>query len=313
MITLLPLNQFPAHNLGQWAECPLPVNGADSFHNILLRVAGQGYGTTGAPLDIQHAIESIEIAPDTGAVLTVSPRALRLMEVLTNANGDVADPSVLNIPLARLGLTGVSDWPTGKMGKCLLRVLPKAALPANSSGNSALTLTALTAHARSEQLAAPAPLGGVFSFHMSSHLPVTGWNIIESVSLGHLRALTKLLLFCPLSGASLNNTASNAITATKLTRGREVVYDATKQMALAELASSPLYRAQHIGGAENEFFAAVFDTTGRPGDFLGLVNGNVRQPLKLEYYWNPAVTPETVQIVAEGILAASADPLVSAI
>ena len=73
-----------------------------------------------------------------------------------------------------------------------------------------------------------------------------------------------------------------------------------------------MYRSQHLGGEVNEFFAALLDTTGRLQDFLGLTKGNVRQPVKLEYYWNPAVTPEAVQIVAEGILAAISDPLLSA-
>ena len=88
--------------------------------------------------------------------------------------------SVPHLPLARLGLSQVSDWPTGMMDKLLLRVKLKPSLPANSEGNPALTFTELTVQARVDQLPAPLARGDVFTFHMASHLPVEGVNTIET-------------------------------------------------------------------------------------------------------------------------------------
>ncbi|MEN9575644.1 MAG: hypothetical protein RL514_3499 [Verrucomicrobiota bacterium] len=314
MIQLAPLPQFSGVALGQWAECPLPVRGTDTFHDLYLRVTGQGYGVAGSALDIQHAIESIEIAPSGGSVMTVFPRALRLWQTLRNSNADPSDVSVLAIPLARPGLSQVSDWPTGKMDKCLLRVLPKAALPANSGANPALTLTSISAYSRSEQLAAPADLGAVQSFHQASHTPVAGWNTIDNLSVGQLRALTKLLFYCPLSGVNLTNAASNAVTAVMVYRGKELVYDSTKQIAITELSHNPIYRGYHLGGEALEMFPCIFDVTGRPQDSLGLVAGNVRQTLVVKYYWDTGVAAvQGVNILAEGWLSSGADPVVAAI
>lgn len=313
MISHLPLPQFPSKNLGQWAECPIPVQGRDSFSDIFLRVAGQGYGTTGAALSVPHVVEMVELQQDGETVLSASPHALRLYEALKNSNVDAPDTSVLHIPLSRLGLSTSSDWPTGKMGKLLLRVLLKAALPANSSGNPALTLTELTASARSEQLPEPMARGSVFTFHMASHTPVAGANVIENLSLRNLRALTKLILFCPISGAALNNAAGNAITAVKITAGREVVFDTTKQVALAELKANGLYRGANHDGAVPECLPVVFDVTGRPEDYLRLVDGNVRKTLKVEYTWASGTTPEPVHILAEGLIEDGGTPLVSGI
>lgn len=312
-ISLLPLPQFPSKNLGQWAECPIPVQGRDSFSDIFLRVNGQGYGVVNTPLQLENAVERIELQADGDTVLTVTPAALRVYEAMKNANVDSPDLSVLAIPLARLGLSQVSDWPTGKMGKFLLRVLLKAALPGNG-GNPALTLTELTASARSEQLPEPMGRGSVFTFHMATHLPVAGANIIENLSLRNLRALTKLILFCPHTAPALNNAAGNAITSAKVSVGREVVFDATKQVALAELKHSGLYRGAHYDGATPENMPVVFDVTGRPNDYLRLVDGNVRKTVKVEFNWDSTVAaPETVHILAEGLIEDGGTPLVSGI
>lgn len=302
-INLAPLPQFPSRNLGQWAECPLPVQGRDSFSEIFLRVAGQGYGSAGAPLDICHAVETVELQQDGDTVLSASPRALRLLEMFRNSNVDAPDNSVLSIPLARAGLSGASDWPTGKMGKLLLRVLLKPALTANSGGNPALALTELTAHARSEQLPEKTARGDVFTFHMATHQPTAGMNVIENIAVRNLRRLTKLVLFCPLRPGFLNNSASHSITSVRITAGREVVFDATKQIAVAELKASALYRGAHHDGNIPEAFPVVFDVTGRPLDYLNLVEGNVRKTLKVEFNWEGAVpSGESVHILAEGIL-----------
>ena len=314
MINLAPLPQFPSRNLGQWAECPLPVQGRDSFSDLFLRVAGQGYGVATTPLNVVHAVDSIELQQDGETVLSLSPHALRALEAFRNSNVDSPDPSVLHIPLSRLGLASVSDWPTGKMGKFLLRVLLKPALPANSGGNPALTLTDLTAHARSEQLPEPMGRGAVFTFHMASHLPVAGVNIIENLSLRNLRKLTKLVLFCPPVMPSLNNAAANAIVSVKVTAGREVVFDATRQIAIAELKANALYRGANYDGAVPEAFPVVFDVTARPLDYLSLVDGNVRKTLKVEYTWDGAIAAaQTVHILAEGIIEDGGAPLVSGI
>lgn len=312
-ISLLQLPQFPSKNLGQWAECPIPVRGRDSFSDLFLRVNGQGYGVVDSPLDIRHAVERIELQQDGDAVLSASPQALRIYEAMKNANDDVPDPSVLAIPLARLGLSSVSDWPTGKMDKFLLRVLLKAALPANSGGNPALTLTELTASARSEQLPEPMARGSVFTFHMATHLPVAGANIVENLALRNIRALTKLILFCPLIGGALNNAAGNAITSARITAGREVLFDATKQVALAELKHNGLYRGANPGGATPECMPVVFDVTGRPNDYLRIVDGNVRKTVKVEFNWDAGTAPETVHILAEGLIEDGGTPLVSGI
>lgn len=312
-ISHLPLPQFPSKNLGQWAECPIPVQGRDSFSDIFLRVNGQGYGVAGSALDIRHAVEKVELQQDGDTVLTASPHALRLYEGMRNSNQDQPDISVLAIPLARLGLSTVSDWPTGKMGKFLLRVLLKAALPANSGANPALTLTELTASARSEQLPEPMGRGSVFTFHMATHLPVAGANVIENLALRNLRALTKLIIFCPLTGANLNNAAGNAITSAKVTAGREVLFDATKQVALAELKHNGIYRGANYDGVTPECMPVVFDVTARPNDYLRIVDGNVRKTVKVEFNWDAGTAPETVHILAEGLIEDGGAPLVSGI
>ena len=125
--------------------------------------------------------------------------------------------------------------------------------------------------------------------------------------------MTKLVLFCPLTAANLNNVASLAITKVKLWVGRTVIYDSSKQFARAELKASGLYRSSNHDGNEMECFPVILDIAGTPAEYLNLVEGNVRQTVKLEYTWAAGTTPETVHILAEGIIQDNSAPLVAAI
>jgi hypothetical protein len=156
------------------------VRGRESFHNLIISAVGQGYGTTGQPLDLKHLIDKVELEQDGVTVFSADRFALHLLESYMNANADNVLVNSLVIPLARLGF-GNSDWPTDQMDKLFLKIFTKAALAANSGGNPALTVTNLLAQARFDLLPAPAARGSVCSVHTANHTTVTGTNTIENL------------------------------------------------------------------------------------------------------------------------------------
>lgn len=308
MLRFEPLPAFEPVRLGAACVCKLPVRGRESFHNLIVSCAGQGYGVSGTALDIMHVAEKVELEQDGVTVFTADPFGLRQLESYANANADKVLNNGLHIPLARLGF-GNSDWPTGKMDKLFLKIHTKAALPANSNGNPTLTFTNLLAQARFDLLPEPLARGSVFSVHTASHTTVAGTNTIENLPVGPLRRLTRIIAYCPLEGASLNNAAAHNIEWVRVHVGREKVFDASKEMVSIELAAHPLYRRLNQDDNVPESFPVMFDYTGREADFARLVEGDVRKNVKLEFGWKAGETVKPVNFLIEGALENETAPL----
>lgn len=311
MIKFDELPAFDTSALGATARCPLAV-GRRTYHDIFLKVEGQGVGAAGAVLDVRHGVEYVELFQNGKSKLTVKPASQLIFRAFFNTTSDSGPVNFLTIPLSRPGILD-SDWATGDMESLQLAVKLKSSLPDNG-GNPACTLTRVRAFAAFEDLATPAARGNVFTQSVvTPNTPVAGWNTIDNLTVGSLATLTRLLFSCPLSGTNLSNSAGNAIRHVKISIGGQYLFNAEKHTVDAALVHNWLYKAISSSPAQGHSFPVMLDHTNRVVDFPALLDGNVRQPVKVEYYWDTAFAAvEPIEILVEGIELGVSRPTVAA-
>ena len=305
---MLKVDEIPAFDtaaLGATARAPLAV-GRRTYHSLLIQAEGLGAGGVGT-VDVRNAIEYVELFQSGKSKLMLKPGIhLHFLEHL-NVTADPLPANFLHIPLSQPGVLE-SDWATGDMESFQLAVKIKAAsgLPAGA------TFTRLRGWATYEDLAKPMPRGNVFTQSVvTPNTPVAGWNTIDNLTVGSLAALRRLLFQCPAAGTAWTSNTALAITQVKLSIGGENLFNMTRAAVEASLA----YNAFHKWPGVALGFPVFLDLTNRVEDLAPLVYGNVRQPLKVEYFWdtNNGATPvQPVDILVNGLELGTDRPTVSA-
>jgi hypothetical protein len=305
---MLKVDEIPAFDtatLGATARAPLAV-GRRTYHSILLQAEGLGAGGAGT-VDVRNAIEYVELFVSGKSALMLKPALHMYYLDHLNATSDPIPSSFLHIPLSQPGILE-SDWATGDMESLQIAVKLKSAagLPVGA------TFTRIKGWATYEDLAAPVPRGNVFTqMVISPNSPVAGWNTIDNLTVGSLVALRRLVFLCPPAGTLTVNPNASAITQVKISIAGELVCNLTRDSVACHLAHNPYYKApasvSYIG------FPVFLDLTNRVSDLAAVVNGNVRQPVKVEYFWDSgAFAPTPFEILVDGLQLGVSRPIVAA-
>lgn len=308
----LTYDEIPAFDtaaLGSTARAPLPV-GKRTYREILLQVEGAAAYNTGgsaSDLDFRHAVEYVELFVSGKSRCLIKPPMQQIFLEHLNATSDPLPIKFLHIPLARPGYRD-TDWSTGDMESMQIAVKLKGSLPTGTAVNA--SLSRVRGWARFEDLPAPAPLGAVFTQRVvTPNTPVAGWNTIDNLTVGSLAYLSKLMFFCQPSGNNVVTTTAAAITQVKVSVGGVYKFNSTRDAVDADHAFSPFYKLPSLRWA----FPVFLDYTNRFEDFPALIDGNVRQPVKVEYYWDTGVASVApVDILVEGVELGSPRPTVAA-
>jgi hypothetical protein len=308
-LTFDEIPSFDTAALSATARAPLPV-GRRSYRELLLQVEGAAAYDTGgsaSDLDFRHAVEYVELFVSGKSRMLIKPPMHQVLQEHLNATDDTLPVKFLAIPLARPGYRD-TDWSTGDMESMQIAVKLKSSLPTGTAVNA--SLTRVRGWARYEDLAVPTPLGAVFTQRVvTPNTPVAGWNTIDNLTVGALAALSKLLFFCPPTGTNTITTTAAAITQVKLSIGGRYIFNSTRDAVDADHAFSPFFALP----ASRWAFPCFLDYTNRFEDLPALLDGNVRQPLKVEYYWDTGVAAvAAVDILVEGLELGSPRPTVAA-
>lgn len=303
---MLKVDEIPAFDtaaLGATARAPLAV-GRRTYHSLLIQAEGLGAGGAGT-VDVRNAIEYVELFQSGKSKTLIKPSIhLHFLEHL-NVTADPLPANFLHIPLSQPGVLE-SDWATGDMESFQIAVKLKtsAGLPAGA------TFTRLKGWATYEDLAAPVNRGNVFTQSVvTPNTPVAGWNTIDNLTVGDLAALRRLLFMCPAAGTATVSNTAQAITQVKVSIAGSVVFNMTRAATEAQLA----YNAFHKWPSAAYGFPVFLDLTNRVSDLAAVVFGNVRQPVKVEYFWDTgiaAVAP--VDILVNGLELGVSRPTVAA-
>ena len=303
---MLKVDEIPAFDtaaLGSTARSPLAV-GRRTYHSLLLQAEGLGAGGAGT-VDVRNAIEYVELFQSGKSKMLIKPGIhIHFLEHL-NVTADPLPANFLHIPLSQPGILE-SDWATGDMESFQIAVKLKSAagLPAGA------TFTRVRGWATYEDLAAPVARGNVFTQSVvTPNTPVAGWNTIDNLTVGDLSALRRLLFQCPAAGTATYSTTAQAISQVKVSIAGSVVFNMTRAAAEAQLA----YNAFHKWPSAAYGFPVFLDLTNQVADLSPVVFGNVRQPVKVEYFWDTtvfAVAP--VDILVNGLELGSSRPIVAA-
>jgi hypothetical protein len=280
-----PTNGFDQISLGSVATCKPDIS-SRLLHGFLLKIAG-----TGSPTLAEY-IEYVEIEVNGKKDLRLEPAPQAKLDAILNSNGDTLDTTMMYVPFTRPGQRW-SPWGTADIKE--LNIKAKI-VGSNPSGK---TLTALSALAVYSPVAAPMVRGDyVAQTIINPKVPVAGWNTIDDLpNLGSVSSLIRMVM------------TNAAITEVKIEIGERLAYHMTLAEAKEGLARNPMYKLP----SGYDHFPVILDDLGIPEDFHPLIVDGIKQPVKVEYYWDTDVAAVAVfKILVEGLVRATPVPVATA-
>lgn len=264
---------------GATSNLRLPIENPMSLDGVLIR--GVGYTANTTELDLKTVIDEVRILADQDTVFIVDPTYRRKWEDFLNANSDTLPLNSLMIMFNNF-LNPTLGWGVGDFKQLTLQVKMKNPFPANTA------CTALKAYLGYHPLAGHKPRGNVLveAKIPVPKTPVAGWNKINDLPYQEVSMLAGLLFDNP------------AITEVRISRGGRKVYHLNKAAQLAYLCQNPLFKVPStcthadVSGqavASTGPFPVVFNDFGPTDDMMPFFEGDVRQTIKVEYYWDTNV------------------------